>query len=342
MRFPWQRETRDDSYTELVISAVVSGASGEIVRQATAAAELCAGWWGRAFALAEVTPKNVATAALTPAIMGHIGRRLLLAGEAVMELRTDVDPVRLDPAGQWDISGGPDRTSWNYALTMSGPSTTTRTMSGERVLHLQYAFDPNTPWRGIGPLQGAGISAGLLAILETRLREEVSQPVGSVLPVPNVKTSGELQGDLRKLKGELTLVQSTAQGWDQGKGSAPTSDWQTKRLGANPPEALLRLRDSTARELVAAAGLPASALEEKDATGQREGFRQFLHLTIQPISHLIAPVLADVLDTPELSLSFDSLFASDLSGRARAFQSMVGGGLDVTKAAGLAGLMEAE
>ena len=36
------------------------------------------------------------------------------------------------------------------------------------------------------------------------------------------------------------------------------------------------------------------------------------------------------------------MFASDLSGRARAFQSMVGGGMDVQKAAALAGLMEPE
>ena len=34
--------------------------------------------------------------------------------------------------------------------------------------------------------------------------------------------------------------------------------------------------------------------------------------------------------------------AADLSGRARAFQSMVGAGMDAAKAAGLAGLMEAE
>lgn len=44
----------------------------------------------------------------------------------------------------------------------------------------------------------------------------------------------------------------------------------------------------------------------------------------------------------DVSFSFDRLFASDLQGRARAFQSMVGGGMDPGKAAGLAGLMEAE
>ena len=48
------------------------------------------------------------------------------------------------------------------------------------------------------------------------------------------------------------------------------------------------------------------------------------------------------MDTPALALSFNRMFASDLSGRARAFQSMVGGGMDVQKAAALAGLMETE
>ena len=41
-------------------------------------------------------------------------------------------------------------------------------------------------------------------------------------------------------------------------------------------------------------------------------------------------------------LRFDGLFAADLSGRARAFQSMVGGGMEVARAAGLAGLMAVE
>ena len=40
-----------------------------------------------------------------------------------------------------------------------------------------------------------------------------------------------------------------------------------------------------------------------------------------------------------VTLSWQELRASDLSGRARAFQSMVGGGIDVEKAISIAGLM---
>ena len=44
----------------------------------------------------------------------------------------------------------------------------------------------------------------------------------------------------------------------------------------------------------------------------------------------------------EIKLGFSGRFAADLAGRARAFQSMVGAGMDRAKAAGLVGLMEVE
>ena len=48
------------------------------------------------------------------------------------------------------------------------------------------------------------------------------------------------------------------------------------------------------------------------------------------------------LDRPGLALSFDRLFASDVTGRARAFASMVNGGMDIERAAGLSGLLAGE
>ena len=70
--------------------------------------------------------------------------------------------------------------------------------------------------------------------------------------------------------------------------------------------------------------------------------RQLLHASVTPVADIVAEELRDKLDTPGLALSFDRMFASDLSGRARAFQSMVGGGMAVAKAAALARLMETE
>ena len=67
--------------------------------------------------------------------------------------------------------------------------------------------------------------------------------------------------------------------------------------------------------------------------------RRYLHSTLSPIARIVASECAVKLDTPGLTFDHSNLFASDLSGRARAFQSMVGGGMDITKAAALAGLM---
>ncbi len=75
--------------------------------------------------------------------------------------------------------------------------------------------------------------------------------------------------------------------------------------------------------------------------GQRESFRRFLHLCVAPLGRIVGAELSAKLDG-DVTLSFDRLFAGDLSGRARAFQSLVGGGMDPGKAAGLAGLMESE
>ena len=74
----------------------------------------------------------------------------------------------------------------------------------------------------------------------------------------------------------------------------------------------------------------------------RESFRIFLHASVAPIARIVEAELRSKMAAPDLTLSFDALFASDLSGRARAFQSMVGGGLSLAKAARLAGLMEEE
>ena len=108
-----------------------------------------------------------------------------------------------------------------------------------------------------------------------------------------------------------------------------------------PATAALMARDLIrAGEVLAACGVSAELFMPGDATGQRESWRRFLHGSVQPLADLLAGELAVKLDAPGLRLNFDRLFASDLSGRARAFGSMVQGGMDATRAARLAGLGE--
>lgn len=84
-----------------------------------------------------------------------------------------------------------------------------------------------------------------------------------------------------------------------------------------------------------------AAFGEGRAESKREALRQFLHNTLQPYGDMIAAEARHKLAV-DIRFGFDRLFASDIQGRARAFQSMVGAGMDVAKAAALAGLVEPE
>lgn len=150
-----------------------------------------------------------------------------------------------------------------------------------------------------------------------------------------------LKADLKAMAGGLALVETTSAGWGEGKAQAPQWDWQARRVGANPPASLVDLRQDVENSIVAACGVPVSLYAAAaDAAGQREAWRRFLHGPLAPLGMRVAEELAVKLDAPELSLNFDRLFASDLSGRARAFGSMVKAGREIETAMALAGLDE--
>ena len=149
----------------------------------------------------------------------------------------------------------------------------------------------------------------------------------------------DLREDLRTLKGKLAVVETTAAGFGEGKGSAPPSDYEAKRIGPNPPASLATLRSQSGAQVLAACGVPIELFDGSGSgTGQREAWRRFLHGSVSPLGELVAEELAVKLDTPELKLGFDRLYASDLMGRARSFGSLVKAGMEKNRAAGLAGL----
>ena len=128
---------------------------------------------------------NSITSVVTPALLADIGRRLLLRGEYVAMVQVELGLVTITPACDFDVTGSYDRRTWRYRLHLPGPTATTiRTASAESVLHVQYAQDATSPHRGVSPLQGAGLTATVLANLERSLGEEAGTPTGAVLPMP--------------------------------------------------------------------------------------------------------------------------------------------------------------
>lgn len=342
-----EKRQQHDSYTDAVVRAVEASILGTVKADvaSTAAAEICAGLWSRAFASAAVEPSTVATRAVTPDVLAMVGRSLIECGEACFELRIMDGALIACPVGSFAITGGMDPAGWMYELTIPGPSrTTVKTVRSEAVLHFRYGVSPREPWRGVSPLRRASETSGMLGNVERRLREEMGGVVGHVIPTPSANPNDEysdLKDHLKNLAGNFALVPSmTDGGWsDPGRGNSPKSDWGVQRIGTNPPQTIDMLRSNAAVHVLAACGVPLTLLERSDGTAMREAWRQFLHGSVVPVAQCVEEELAHKLNV-RVALNFDSLFASDLSGRARAFQSMVGGGMDVEKAATLAGLME--
>ena len=352
MNWPWTTarvERRESSYTDAVVASILQahgGGQSFAAPAATGALETCSSTVARCFSAADIQGPEHLTRAVTPAVMSMIGRALIRSGEIVFAINTEGGRFSLLPCSSFDVTGGAFPESWRYRLSMSGPSriVTLDPVPSAGVVHVRYQSDPERPWRGVGPLQSASLAGKLSAETIKALGDEASSPRGNLLPIPvdgSDPSVDELKADIRQLGGSVATVESQAAGWAADGGGVRHGDWQPVRLGADPPRALIEQADLASREVLAACGIPISLFVDSAAGAAREGYRRLLHSTIVPIARIVESELSDKLGT-SIKLSFDRLASADISGRARAFQSLVKGGMDLTKAAALAGLMESE
>ena len=206
------------------------------------------------------------------------------------------------------------------------------------VLHFRYAADASTPWRGNGPVEVAALAGRLSAETVRALGDESSGPVGRLLGIPVDGADATVEGlkaDIKNAAGRVALLETGD--WGNAGGDAKV-DLKAERFGAEPPASLVDLVDVSSREIYAACGFNAALWGGSQAASVREAWRLALFGVLSPLGRLVEAELKAKLDD-EVSLTWTELRASDLSGRARAFQSMVGGGMDISKAIAVAGLM---
>ena len=163
--------------------------------------------------------------------------------------------LRANTADVWGASGDPG--DWWYRLTLTGPRTTrTVTAPAAQVVHLRYATERHAPQRGIAPLQYASLTGSLTASLEQALGYEAGGAVANLIALPE-GFGGSKSGDgdddddgngggglteaIRTAKGRTLLPETTSGGYGDRQG-APGRDWKPERLGADPPDSLVRLR----------------------------------------------------------------------------------------------------
>ena len=357
MRWPWQREIRSSNYTDTILTSLMSAASGGGAKTALATAALgqCAQLYGAALASCELSGPDHVTRALGASWRASVAAELVRHGQTMYLI--DADPARglaLQPVAFWDAYGKPDPSTWVYRIERAGPSSTSwRTVPAGGVLHLRWLTDPARPWAGVGPLQHAADTGQLAGWLDKRLAEESSGPVGSFLPVarsdvdPGVDFDDAddpvadpllaLQNDVGKAGGRVLIVESQIAAADSPAG-APRRDMQVARFGANPPEALIELRDRVALDVGGACGIPRALLMSSTSAGAlREGWRQFVATGVDALCRKIEAQIGDQLGAT-VALSSEPLAGRDLLARGATVARLVKAGVDVDAAREAAGI----
>ena len=325
-------EARSVAYSDAVIATMMANAAGTIGANIanTGAAEIASRFVSFGLAHAEVEGDHI-----DACVLADIGRDLVRDGHSIWRPR----PTWWRSCG-YDVFGPADPAQWTYRLDFPAPSQglASHHYNSSGVANFRWSTDPARPWAGISPLAGSGTAGVLLARLEASLASELNAKVGRLLAVPEgiaEEAMTTLRSDMAKLNGQVALIETTAAGHGAGAAAAPRRDWESTRIGADPPEVLCKLHQQLTEEVLLTV-LPVGLVRVSDGSAMRESFRQFTAMTLRPIAKLISAECERV--GLNVALDFEGLRSDDVQGRARAFSAMVKAGMSPKDAADNAGL----
>ena len=330
-----------ESYADQVVSRLLAASAGAGDGGALAAIETAARWWGSGLASASVKPDNLFLRAVTPSVLDAVGRSLCRSGESLHVIDVRNGRLTLTPTASWTVHGSDDPASWMYRVTLNGPdSSRTITLPGESVLHFKYAPHPSRPWAGRSPVRLAIDTARVAGLLENATAGELNFTQQQLL-TPRRGAGDYSVADSLTPETIEKIVNAFSAHVSTGAFVIP-ADVTPQRLGHEPPDSFALLRDRFENSILAMCGIP-PALVASRGTGSaaREAFRQVLHALLKPLGAILGEELQEKLH-PEAALSFDALRAGDITGSARAFGSLVTGGLKPKSAASIVGLGEVE
>ena len=345
MNWPWKKpETRSSGYTDSLLSALLSNASGAVSTMELASIEAAAGLIGNSLAMADVTPKGPLTVGIGPRLLNLIARSLIYGGEFIGLIETNSRGLSILPASSWDVLGtSPDSMSWNYRIDLWGPSGgVTKMVGAESVIHIRYSSDPARPHRGVSPLARSQSTMDLAGRLESLLCGEAKRG-GHVLPLPRVEDEQDnLKSSLQNLSGGLALVETAMAGFSEGRIAAPSGDYKQQRIGFDPPESHINLRGQLFESVVSACGVPITLIKPSDGSSQRESYRRWVLTTLsggyaKPIEEELSLKLEQ-----EISLDLGALSSWDKAAHTRGIKLLVDAGLSISEAFEVLGLTEPE
>ena len=348
--FSKQAENRESGgdFTDAVVRLIEAQAAGQAADAgSTAAVEAASGLLSRAFSNAHVDAAGWAQKAVTPVVLGQIGRDLVRRGKSMHVIL--VDPftgVQLVPAASWHWEGNHDVGSWTVRATAYGPSTsTTWNLPDAGVVFVRWGSTPGQPYVGVGPTNWAHSTSRLNSELERSVADEVSGPIAQLLSIPQDGGDGEatdplakLKADIRTARGKALMLETTSAGWGEGGTSAPQRDWVANRLGPQPPAVLAQLRKDSFEHVLASTGTPPALFTDSDGTSQREAVRRWHQNAVKPLARILEHELTMKLETP-VKLKFDT-YSMDMVSRAQVVDKLVKAGVDLSTAMAAVGMLE--
>ena len=340
-------EVRDADYSEAVIQAALDGAGGttDASVRSTGVLETAAAIISNGFRAATISgaPPFVARA-LTPELFGYIGRTLVRDGEVIFAIDTSGGELALIPAMAHTIRGRPNPRTWQYDLQLPAPDgSMDQTLPYAGVIHLKYAVNPDAPHKGIAPASSASIAAKLAARANSKLADELNMPTGGILPMvkdPNAN-SADFENKLAKLKGRL-ITTKTQRAGNADPRATPGRDWMVNRVGATPPDSLVTLRNDADLAFLAALQIPPELVRGGGGGAVREAHKSVGVNVLQPMGAVIQTELRLKLDSPDLTIGWESLRSNDISARARSYKGLREAGLSIADASLNTGIVVTE
>ena len=347
MKWPWSKPEKRQSggdFADAVVRLIEGQAAGSADAGGTAGVEAAAGALSRAFSSAEVVGPGWVRDAVTPVMLGQVGRDLVRAGDSMHVIRMSAGMVKLIPAASWHWEGNHDPGTWTARVTCYGPSTsTTWNLPAAAVVFVRWGGTPGLPYVGVSPMSWAASSAKLHAEAERSLADESAGPLAQVLPIPADGGDGGdedpltmLKADIRAARGKALLVETTAAGYGDGRANAPLSDWKAHRLGPSMPDALVKVADAAFMRVLAACGCPPSLFVDSDGTSQREAVRRWHMNTVLPLARILEHELSMKLEA-EVKLRFDA-YPLDMVSRSQVVSKLTGAGVTLPVALEAVGL----
>lgn len=306
---------QDLPYTSVQLANLSAQAIGAGDPLALGAVETALGTWERVFSCFEPAPMNDRrTAGITAALLAQVGRSLALRGECVFVIEVDAGQVALIPASSWDVRGPARPAAWVYRVDVIGPSgTETRLLPAAAVLHFRIGVDPRIPYRGRGPLQVAQATAGLAAGVERALADETRFSAGRIAALDSVADNADAyaarlaDGGIIVASGPHPLAQQ----------QTPGARFAPQRLGAEPPAALVDLRQQIKHGIYSMFGLAPSLYEAGGSGARRDVWQRVYATTFAPLSRQVADEIRAKLDAPAFQLRMSEARTPDLAQQAR-------------------------